>query len=109
MAARRCGGCGATGWRWPSARCSSSSCAICLAAPLWADTSPSTGRVKNHLTDTVTVDGKQTDVVVARRRADRPDVAAEFFLGADGNGRDIAVRLLYGGAQLAAHRDLGAR
>ena len=32
-----------------------------------------------------------------RRRADRPDVAREFFLGADQNGRDIMVRLLYGG------------
>ena len=54
----------------------------------------------NHLSDTITVDGKREQRRRARRRADRPAVAqgdGKFFLGADRNGRDVMVRLLYGG------------
>jgi peptide/nickel transport system permease protein len=52
---------------------------------------------KNHLTDTVIVDGKKKDVVTPDGIPIGPTWQGEFFLGADGNGRDTAVRLLYGG------------
>ena len=71
--------------------------ALCVAAPLWANSVADTGPLKNHLTDKVTVDGKQADVVAPDGVPIGPTYQREFFLGADGNGRDIAVRLLYGG------------
>ena len=72
--------------------------AVCLAAPLWANHVAKTGPDENHITDQITIDGKKKDVVVASRacRSARPG-RAKFFLGADTNGRDIMVRLLYGG------------
>ena len=33
-----------------------------------------------------------------------PTYHGQYFLGADGSGRDVMVRLLYGGPQLAVHR-----
>ena len=33
----------------------------------------------------------------ARRYADRPGLSKQYLLGADANGRDVAVRILYGG------------
>ena len=72
----------------------------CLAAPLWAEHVAHTTAEENHLSDTIMVDGKKTERRRPRRRADRPAVLkadGEFFLGADPNGRDIMVRLLYGG------------
>ena len=71
--------------------------AICLAAPLWADHVAHTDPYKNHLTDTIIVDGKKKDVVSLDGIPIGPTWQGEFFLGADGNGRDTAVRLLYGG------------
>ena len=70
--------------------------ALCMAAPLWADVAK-TGPLKNHLTDKVTVDGKKKDVVAPDGVPIGPTYQGQFFLGADSNGRDIAVRLLYGG------------
>ena len=69
----------------------------CLAAPLWAKHVAKTGPNENHLTDTIVLDGKKTNVVSSRRNPDRPHLAGEYFFGADKNGRDIMVRLLYGG------------
>ena len=43
------------------------------------------------------VDGKLTDVVSAAGIPIGPTWHGRFFLGADSNGRDVAVRLLYGG------------
>ena len=54
------------------------------------------GRTRTHVTGTVQVGGKKT-TSSRRRHADRADLARQFLLGADRNGRDIAVRLLYGG------------
>jgi peptide/nickel transport system permease protein len=71
--------------------------AICLAAPLWADHVAHTTPVKNHLTDKITIEGKRTDVVSLDGVPIGPTWKGEFFLGADTNGRDTAVRLLYGG------------
>jgi peptide/nickel transport system permease protein len=70
---------------------------LCLAAPWFADHVAHTDPYKNHLTDTVIVDGKKKDVVTPDGIPIGPTWQGEFFLGADGNGRDTAVRLLYGG------------
>lgn len=71
--------------------------ALCMAAPIWGAHVARTDALENHLTDTVTVDGKRRDVVTADGLAIGPTWQGRFFLGADANGRDVAVRLLYGG------------
>jgi peptide/nickel transport system permease protein len=71
--------------------------AVCAAAPLWANEVAHTGPNENHLTDTVVVDGKEKDVVALDGVPIGPTYQGEFFLGADSNGRDVMVRLLYGG------------
>jgi peptide/nickel transport system permease protein len=70
---------------------------ICLAAPLWANKIAHTGPTKNHLTEQIVVDGKKTNVVSFEGVPIGPTWQGKFFLGADSNGRDTAVRLLYGG------------
>jgi peptide/nickel transport system permease protein len=69
----------------------------CVAAPLWADRVAHTTPNENHLSDTIKVDGKTTNVVGLDGVPIGPTWQGEFFLGADPNGRDIMVRLLYGG------------
>ena len=69
----------------------------CLAAPLWAKHVAKTGPNENHLTDTIVLDGKKTNVVSLEGIPIGPTWQAEYFFGADKNGRDIMVRLLYGG------------
>jgi peptide/nickel transport system permease protein len=72
----------------------------CLAAPIWADKVAKTGVDTNHLSDTITVDGKSKNVVGLDGVPIGPQywkAKGKFFLGADRNGRDIMVRLLYGG------------
>jgi peptide/nickel transport system permease protein len=72
----------------------------CLAAPIWADKVAKTDVNTNHLSDTITVDGKQKNVVGLDGIPIGPQywkAKGKFFLGADRNGRDIMVRLLYGG------------
>jgi peptide/nickel transport system permease protein len=71
--------------------------AFCLAAPLWADQVAHTGPNDNHLTDKITIDGEPTDVVATNGTPIGPGLHGRFFLGADGNGRDVMVRLMYGG------------
>jgi peptide/nickel transport system permease protein len=71
--------------------------AVCLAAPLWADHVAHTDAFKNHLTDQVSVGGELKDVVSTDGVPIGPTWHGKFFLGADEGGRDIAVRLLYGG------------
>src|SRR5215207_6959732 len=74
--------------------------ASCAAAPLWADNVAKTTATANHLSDVIKVDGKDTNVVgLDGVRIGRQWLKADgkFFLGADRNGRDIRVRLLYGG------------
>ena len=70
---------------------------MCFAAPLWAEHVAHTTPFKNHLTDQITIDGEKTDVVSLDGIPIGPTWKGEFFLGADTNGRDTAVRLLYGG------------
>ena len=71
--------------------------AVCVAAPLWADRVAHTGPDENHLTDTIVVDGDEKNVVALDGVPIGPTWQGEFFLGADKNGRDVMVRLLYGG------------
>jgi len=71
--------------------------AMCLAAPLYAHHFAHTGPADNHVTDTVRVGGQTRDVVSPDGIPIGPTWHGHFFLGADQNGRDIAVRLLYGG------------
>jgi peptide/nickel transport system permease protein len=72
----------------------------CVLAPVWADKVAKTGVNTNHLSDTITVDGKQKNVVGLDGVPIGPQwmkADGKFFMGADRNGRDIMVRLLYGG------------
>ncbi len=68
-----------------------------LAAPLWAEHVAGTTAYANHITDRVEVGGEPRDVVSPEGVPIGPTWRGEFFLGADVNGRDIMVRLLYGG------------
>src|SRR3954452_22598742 len=70
---------------------------LCMLAPVYSRDIAKTGPNENHVTDTVTVNGKQKDVVSPGGIPIGPTWHKQFFLGADQNGRDVAVRLLYGG------------
>ncbi len=67
-----------------------------LAAPLWEDVA-GRGPLSNNLSGTITVDGEETNVVSLEGIPIGPTWQSEYFLGADTNGRDIMVRLVYGG------------
>ena len=68
-----------------------------LAAPLYADVVAGTGPSDNHLTDQITIAGEPEYVVSLEGIPIGPTWHAEYLLGADENGRDLMVRLLYGG------------
>jgi peptide/nickel transport system permease protein len=70
---------------------------LCLAAPLWAEHLAHTGPLTNHLTDTIRRGDHRVDVVGLDGVPIGPTWHGRFFLGADPNGRDVMVRLLYGG------------
>jgi peptide/nickel transport system permease protein len=70
---------------------------LCLCAPLYAKHIAHTTPSANHITDTITVRGKTRDVVSPEGIPTGPTWTGKFFFGADSNGRDVAVRLLYGG------------
>jgi peptide/nickel transport system permease protein len=70
---------------------------LCLAAPLWADHVAHTGPNENHLTEQIKIGGKETYVVAPNGIPLGPGLHGKFLLGADDNGRDVMVRLLYGG------------
>jgi peptide/nickel transport system permease protein len=70
---------------------------LCLLAPVYSHQIAHTGPNANHVTDQVQVGGKLKDVVSTNGIPIGPTWHGRFFLGADANGRDVAVRLLYGG------------
>jgi peptide/nickel transport system permease protein len=89
-------------------------CACCALAPVYAHHVAHSGPNDNHVSDTITVHGKQVQVIsqggikfVNGKTVFTPGgvpigpqwwhAGGRFVLGADVNGRDIAVRLLYGG------------
>lgn len=67
-----------------------------LAAPLYASEVAHTTPSENHLTEQTVIDGKSTDIVSLAGIPIGPTWEGHYFLGADENGRDLAVRLLYG-------------
>ena len=77
--------------------CSSPSC--CSAWPrrcgpiTWRTPGPN----ENHITDKVLIDGQETDVVSPEGTPIGPGLHGRYLLGADQNGRDVMVRLMYGG------------
>lgn len=70
---------------------------FCLAAPLWADHVAHTGPNQNHITDKIMIDGQPTNVVSPDGTPLGPGLRGQYLLGADQNGRDVMVRLMYGG------------
>jgi peptide/nickel transport system permease protein len=70
--------------------------ALALVAPVWADQLAHTTPQRNRIADTIKVDGKDVNVVSFDGVPIGPTWQGEFFLGADTNGRDVMVRLLYG-------------
>ena len=67
-----------------------------LAAPFYASRVAGTTPSANHLTDQVMIDGHERYVVSLEGEPIGPTWHANYFLGADENGRDLMVRLLYG-------------
>ncbi len=70
----------------------------CLAAPLYADHIANRTPYDQPASDeTVTKGGEEVLVVGFDGIPIGPTYGKEYFLGADSSGRDVAVRLLYGG------------
>lgn len=67
-----------------------------LAAPLWASAVAGRGPEASNVAGKIAVDGRQVDVVSLDGTPIGPQWRGEYFLGADANGRDVMVRLLYG-------------
>jgi peptide/nickel transport system permease protein len=72
-------------------------CVACLAAPLYSKHVAEIGPNKNNLTGKVERGGEQVDIVTPDGTPVGPGFSTKYLLGADANGRDVAVRLLYGG------------
>jgi peptide/nickel transport system permease protein len=70
---------------------------LCLLAPVYANDIAHTGPNVGHVTATINVGGKVENVVSPSGIPIGPTWHSRFFLGADNEGRDVAVRLLYGG------------
>ncbi len=70
-----------------------------LIAPVFSERLARTGPNTNHLSDTIEVGGETRNVVEFDGVPIGPQylsAGGRFVLGADGNGRDVMVRLLYG-------------
>jgi peptide/nickel transport system permease protein len=70
---------------------------LCLLAPVYSAHVADIGPNTNNITGTVSVNGTQQDIVSLSGVPIGPTWGAHYLLGADTNGRDLAVRLLYGG------------
>jgi peptide/nickel transport system permease protein len=68
---------------------------MAVAAPLWAHVAGTTPS-RNHISDVIQVNGEEKQVVDFEGVPIGPTWQKRFFLGADANGRDVMVRLLYG-------------
>jgi len=69
----------------------------CLAAPLYAEHVAGVGPEANNITGTFQRNGRTLDVVTPGGRPVGPGWSRRYLLGADRNGRDVMVRMLYGG------------
>jgi len=70
---------------------------LCLLAPVYAKYVAHTTFSAENITGTVKVGGKTESIVSVTGIPIGPTWQSHYFFGADSNGRDIAVRLLYGG------------
>ena len=70
---------------------------LCLLAPVYASDVAHTGPNAENITGQVRVGGKLKDIVSPTGIPIGPTYQSHYFFGADANGRDTAVRLLYGG------------
>jgi peptide/nickel transport system permease protein len=70
---------------------------LCLLAPIYAHDIAHAGPADEFLDKPINIGGKSTFVLSPTGIPIGPTWHSHFFLGADGNGRDTAVRLLYGG------------
>jgi peptide/nickel transport system permease protein len=71
---------------------------LCLLAPVYAHDFAHTTAAANNITGTIKVGHKTEDIVSPIGVPIGPTYRFDhYFLGADNNGRDVAVRLLYGG------------
>jgi peptide/nickel transport system permease protein len=70
---------------------------LCLLAPVYSHDIAHTGPNDTHVTATVKVGGQIKNVVSPDGVPIGPTWRSHFLLGADNDGRDVAVRLLYGG------------
>jgi peptide/nickel transport system permease protein len=68
-----------------------------FAAPLYASAVAETTFAENRLSEQITLDGERTFIVTLEGVPIGPTWQGSYFLGADQNGRDLMVRLLYGG------------
>ncbi|MGA2007363.1 MAG: ABC transporter permease [Solirubrobacteraceae bacterium] len=70
---------------------------LCLLAPVYAAYIAHAGPNDENLAGTVLIGGKQVYIVSLIGIPIGPTWQSHYFLGADELGRDVAVRLLYGG------------
>lgn len=70
---------------------------LCVLAPVYSHSVAHAGPADEFLSKPITVGGKKEYVLGATGIPIGPTWHSRFLLGADGNGRDVAVRLLYGG------------
>lgn len=78
--------------------------AACLAAPLYAQHVSQTDPFRSNISGEIVVDGQSRAVIEASTEGlglgqtpIGPTGRAQYLLGADNQGRDVAARLLYGG------------
>ena len=71
--------------------------AMCLLAPVYSHDIAQIGPNTNNVTGTINVRGQSENVVSLDGVPIGPTFTRHYFFGADTNGRDLAVRLLYGG------------
>ena len=71
--------------------------ALCLLAPVYSHDVAHIGLADQNIDKPILIGGKKTYVVDPTGIPIGPTWHSKYFLGADSNGRDVAVRLLYGG------------
>src|SRR5512142_2464658 len=70
---------------------------MCLLAPLYAHQIAHLSFADQNIAKPIEIGGKKTYVIDATGIPIGPTWHSKYLLGADSNGRDVAVRLLYGG------------
>lgn len=69
----------------------------CVLAPVYSAHIAGIGPNTNNITGMVSINGTMQDVVSPSGVPIGPTFGSHYLFGADSNGRDLAVRLLYGG------------